>query len=284
MTGVLLFGALMVSVARSLSSRVHRRRVLGRLPHRSGRSVVRAPRRLVVRIDAADLAIGPDQFLTVWLASTGLTAASVGVLGEVGLILLAGAATGPPVVLAFMRGRRDQRRRAELATFADATASAVRGGASLSAALGASDASVSGPLAVELAELSRRIDQGVPIVEVFSTWATDPDDDVRLTGRAISMVAEHGGRTGDALERTATVLRSRTDLRDERTSMAAQARSSAHVLAVAPLAFMAVSGLADPRTLHFLVATPVGVACLVTGVGLDLLGARWMATTVKQAA
>ena len=80
-----------------------------------------------------------------------------------------------------------------------------------------------------------------------------------------------------AVDRVAATLRERRELRAEVRALATQARASAGVLAVAPLAFAALVSTIEPGVVGFLVTTPVGLACLAVGLGLDGLGALWMA-------
>jgi tight adherence protein B len=275
--------ALAVGLGVGVVAQWRRRRVMGRLRPVEPRPLVRAPRRLTRALEAADFTADPDQIATLWVGALGVSFGAVLVLGPPGMVVLVVAAIGPVVVLGLRQDRRNDRRRAELPAFAEATASAVRGGASLPSALGAARASTTGPLDVEVSRLAAELDRGLPVADTFAPWAADPDPDVRLVGQAISLVAAHGGRAGQALERTAAVLRSRDDLHRERLGMATQARASAVVMTAAPVAFAVVSGMADPRTFRFLFTTPLGIACLVAGTTLDLAGARWMASIVRRA-
>jgi tight adherence protein B len=63
-------------------------------------------------------------------------------------------------------------------------------------------------------------------------------------------------------------------------ALATQARASAWLLAVAPIGFAALMSTVEPRAVGFLVATPIGWACLATGIALDVVGAVWMARVV----
>jgi Flp pilus assembly protein TadB len=60
-------------------------------------------------------------------------------------------------------------------------------------------------------------------------------------------------------------------------ALATQARASAGVLAIAPVAFAGLVATVEPRAVAFLVASPLGVACLLLGLGLEGAGAAWMA-------
>jgi tight adherence protein B len=79
----------------------------------------------------------------------------------------------------------------------------------------------------------------------------------------------------------AATLRERRAVEREATALATQARSSALVIVLAPLAFAALSSLGDPRAGAFLVGTPTGLACLTAGLALDGLGAWWMHRIVR---
>ena len=58
--------------------------------------------------------------------------------------------------------------------------------------------------------------------------------------------------------------------------MSSQARLSALVIGVAPIAFAVLAAGMDGEGARFLLRTPLGLACLAVGLGLDGLGALWM--------
>ena len=68
----------------------------------------------------------------------------------------------------------------------------------------------------------------------------------------------------------------RHEVQAEVHALATQARTSAGLLAVAPLAFAGLVATIEPGAVAFLITSPVGVACLLLGVGLDAVGATWM--------
>jgi tight adherence protein C len=56
------------------------------------------------------------------------------------------------------------------------------------------------------------------------------------------------------------------------------------VIGLGPVAFALIVLRADPASAAFLIASPVGVACLLTGLALDAIGAWWMRVIVHAAA
>lgn len=85
------------------------------------------------------------------------------------------------------------------------------------------------------------------------------------------------------IDGVAASLRANLAVAAEVRALSSQARYSAMVIALAPLAFGVVAASADGRTADFLLRTRVGVACLAAGVALDVIGAWWMHRITKAA-
>lgn len=169
--------------------------------------------------------------------------------------------------------RRARRTPPDLALVLELLARELRGGASLAAAMAAlpSDADLG------LRELRRRVDQGAALGDELDRWSEGLDGrDSSLVRAVLRLGVSTGAALADALDRTAGVIRERRALDDELRALAAQSQASATMIAVAPLGFLIVFALADPSAMTFLVASPLGWACLLAGVALDLVGFWWM--------
>jgi tight adherence protein B len=93
----------------------------------------------------------------------------------------------------------------------------------------------------------------------------------------LTVALEAGGAPARAVDGVASTLRERAEVDREMRALATQARASAVVITVAPLAFATLGVVGDERTAHFLLRTPAGLGCLAAGVALDAVGAWWMA-------
>ena len=82
------------------------------------------------------------------------------------------------------------------------------------------------------------------------------------------------------LDGVAASLRERVALEREVSALSSQSRASAVVLVVAPVVFAAAAAVVDDRILNVLVGRPIGWACMGLGLGLDALGAFWMARLI----
>jgi tight adherence protein B len=181
--------------------------------------------------------------------------------------------------------RRAARRDAQLPEAFERLASALRAGRSLADALREVAADVPEPLRAELTGPCAALVAGASTDAAVAAWrrTAAPSPDLDLATTALALAAQAGGEVGRACDRVAATLRERRELRAEARALATQARASAGVLTVAPLAFALLVSAIEPGVLGFLATTGPGLACTAIGLSLDAAGAIWMARTVDRA-
>lgn len=173
--------------------------------------------------------------------------------------------------------REALRRRQQIPDALERMASALRTGSSLPQALGDAGRTTEPPFGSELAKLARALDAGVPLAVVLDRWtAAYSDRCTRLTATALALATRVGAVPAQAIDGVASTLRERAGLAAERHAQATQARTSAIVLSLAPLGFMALLITTNDAAAQFLFTTPLGWVCLLLGISLDILGAFWM--------
>ena len=96
----------------------------------------------------------------------------------------------------------------------------------------------------------------------------------------MALAVEAGGSVAVVLDGVTDTLRDRIALDREVAALSSQARASAAVLVVAPMAFAGLAASADHRVADVLFGRPLGWACLAGGALLDAMGALWMARLV----
>lgn len=227
---------------------------------------------------------------TAWPLLVVSAAAGVVVLGALGGPLLAavgaGALAGAPLVVRpGLQRRVDRRRDEQLPPALDRLAAELRSGRTLGPALIAVAEHAAPPLGTELRALASGLQHGASVTTVLQRWAQGPraSAEVHLAASALALGSEAGGELARSVDDVAATLRERRELRAEARALATQARASAAVLVLAPPAFTLLVSTVEPGTLRFLLGSAPGLACLVGGVALDLIGARWMARIVAAA-
>lgn len=167
----------------------------------------------------------------------------------------------------------------------EAVARALRGGRSLVQAVDEAAASLPrGPAVDDLSDVVGAVRSGVPLAAALASWATKGEDARVLAGAALTLGAEVGGASARSLDAAASGLRDRAALAREVRALTSQARASALVMVLAPVGFVIVAGAADRRIVATLLTTPTGLACITLGLGLDAIGAGWMARMTRQVA
>lgn len=184
------------------------------------------------------------------------------------------------------RRRATDQRDHQLPEALERMASSLRAGRSITTAVCEVAAATEPPLGPGLGRAAAALEHGAALEHTIDAWvaASAPSPDLALATTAVELGGEAGGEVARALDRVAATLRERRELRAEVRALATQARASAGVLTVAPLAFAAIVSTIEPGVAGFLLTTPVGWACLTVGLVLDGLGALWMARIVRDAA
>ncbi len=246
----------------------------------------RGPLWLRVRLEDAAMPGRPGHWAGAW---AGVATAAV-VLGWLGggpvtaLLGLGVASGGPWLLLGARRGRAAAAVEAGLPPVLEATARGLRAGASLPVALAAAASGSAPTIASDLALVANRAAEA-GLVTALDGWAAErPLPGVRLAAAALTLASEVGGGGSRALDGVALTLRQRQAVAGEVRALATQARLSAVVLTLAPLAFAALAAAGDPRTAEVLLRSPLGQACLAIGLGLDAAGAAWMARITRAGA
>jgi len=232
--------------------------------------------------DAAVRWTTPVPPAAVVAGGAGVTVAALA-LGPVTLALsVLGLAVAPILVGRQRRARALVKRRSQLPQALERLASAMRSGSSLPVALGEAGRATSDPLGPELAALALGASEGQPIAAVLDGWTRQHDDPgTRLAATALVLATVVGVAPARAVDGVAATLRERLEVSAERRALASQARTSAVVLSAAPLLFALLLGMSDGAAGRFLLHSRAGWVCLAVGLGLDALGAWWMACLTR---
>lgn len=159
----------------------------------------------------------------------------------------------------------------------------LRSGSSLTAAIiGAGTGVGTRPSDDVLGGLVDELVVGRPLVPSVARWGAGArrQPNRRLAAVALELTAESGGASATVLDGVTETLRDRVALEREVVALSSQSRASAVLLVVAPVVFTMLVGAVEPRLWSTLWGSAVGRVCVVAGLGLDVLGAVWMARLI----
>jgi tight adherence protein B len=138
---------------------------------------------------------------------------------------------------------------------------------------------------VAVAEAMKRAgDDADDLRKALAAEATDVRADVALAAQAARRASSVGQHPAAVFDRAAATLRERAACRDEQRAHTAQARLSARVLTIVPVAFAAFTVTTNPSVRQVYLGSPVGALVVVAGAALNVIGWWWMRRIVERAA
>jgi tight adherence protein B len=162
----------------------------------------------------------------------------------------------------------------EVADWCELVARALRSGTSLSGSI-AAGAAVDSAMAPMAATVMRQAARGEPLVVALDAVRVDPSSAAGLGIAVLRSCARFGGPAAAPLERAAATLRAREAVLAEQRAHSAQARLSARVLTLIPVALLALLATTDAKV-RAAILTPAGATVVVLGAALNGLGSLWM--------
>ena len=183
----------------------------------------------------------------------------------------------------FGRRRLVRRRREALPLTLELLARELRSGVTLLSAL--DHVATSADPSLDLPALVERLRHGAGLPTAIEWWVArfDPEDASVIAG-VFHLGTETGTAVAGALDRAAAGIRARGELAAEVRALTAQSRASAVMVGAAPVGFGALLALAEPSAVSFLFGSGLGLACLTTGILLDVIGFWWMHRLVARVA
>ena len=164
--------------------------------------------------------------------------------------------------------------------FADAVgalAAAVRSGASLTQAVRYAMTEAAPPVRDDLTRIVAQLDTGIALEQALRSWPDlRPSANVELVVGALELHRRSGGDLPAVLDQVVGAIRDRVSITREVRSLTAQARMSAWILGCLPVGFFAFLWLTSRRDIEGAMSTPVGIACVLAGLFLELGAFAWI--------
>ena len=199
-----------------------------------------------------------------------------------GLLAASGGLMLPWLFHANKRRRRLQAVMTALPDASDLMARAMRAGHSLTQSIEIMGLQAPPPLAAEFARVFQQQTLGVPLREVLLELGRRvPARDLQFLITAIMVQRETGGDLAEILDRTAQLLRERIRVKGQVQVYTAQGRLTGWILALLPVALLALISLFSPEYSRILFHDPVGRKLLYGGGLFIAMGAFVISRIVR---
>lgn len=215
-----------------------------------------------------------------WVPLLALAVVPIGAWLGVGMfsLVVASASIGVSALLRWAaRLREPARYERALVAALEALARQLRGGAGLTVALAEVSQSTGGLLGSDLHEVHRVLARGERFGAALRQWSQRRSDPaVAHVVAGLGLGHASGALRARHVEELAEGLRVAQRAQSEAAAWASQAGASAVIMVVCPLAFSLLLATGDVAVRNFFLHTPLGWACLGSGLGLDLAAAAAM--------
>jgi len=253
-------------------------RVPGTLPRASSaRSWWRA--RLERGLARYEIPASPDDLIPVLLVGIGmvvLVAVAVSVVfAAVGSGSIALLVSAPPALRA-LDAHRARSVQAAIPGLLRRVADELRSGGTIVTAIDAV-ASTPGPISASMTRVLGEVHLGGSLIDGLERWAAHAETaDARVVAGALSIAEELGGPSATALDGLASSFEDRLAVVAEARALSTQARLSAWIVGLAPIAFLGFTALSDATALRVLTTSAPGRVCLAVGLLLEALAMAWI--------
>lgn len=224
----------------------------------------------------AGLAWEPSDLAGMTVASTVVPAAVVGALTSalvpavtVGLV----GALLPLFVIHRRVSRRSSALNAQVVETLEVVASSLRSGFGFTQSLDLAAREQPEPISGELLQAIHEVNLGVSTDEALQRLVDRTGDaELALAVNAVVIQRRVGGDLSEVLGNIALMIRERIRIRGEIKTLTAQARMSAWIIGLLPIALAVVLTLMQPEQMRVLIDDPVGRVLVLVGGGLQIVG------------
>jgi tight adherence protein B len=242
--------------------------------------------RLALRLDLAGIVRTPAEWVVLGCSASLLIAVLLTLLTQSPLLgILAGALVGWLGMRLIVSVRISRRRAAfadQLPDVFQLVAGSLESGFSLPQALDAVVREDTQPAAGEFSRALAETRIGSDVEDALERVAGRMDStDLRWTVMAIRIQRSVGGNLAEVLRNTVDTMRERGQLRRQVRALSAEGRLSAYVLIALPLLLGVWMFFTRGSYMRPLYTTPLGLAMLIGGTLLMMVGIVWMRRVIK---
>ncbi len=219
-------------------------------------------RNIRTQLARANVKLTVGEYLAAIIIATVGLAALAFLLRRDPLLTLAAGVVGfflPRFYISYLQGKRLKAFNDQLGDILNMLVSGIRAGYSVLQAMEAISKEMGPPASEEFARLVREVQLGIPMSQALDNLLRRvPSDDLDMTITAIKVQQEVGGNLAEVLDNISFTIRERVRIKGEIRALTAQARASAYIVSLLPVAVAVMVYMINPKFMGKMFTHPCG--------------------------
>lgn len=241
---------------------------------RGGTQVV--SEKLEEELAAAGIKISGEEYLRIWLMAIFGPAVLLAIFRVSVVTILAVMAVGlalPPMVISNARKKKAVLFNKQLGEGLMVMSNSLRAGYSFQVAMESIAKDMQPPISQEFQMTLREMDMGLPMETALRHMVErTKNDDVKILVSAILISSQVGANLADVLDSISSTIRERIELREQVGVLTAQGRLSGMIVGLLPVVMVLFLMVTNPSYILDFIETPLGIALLVAGAVMEVVG------------
>lgn len=149
----------------------------------------------------------------------------------------------------------------------------IKAGQSLTQSMERVVGNINGPLSQEFSLVLNKVRLGMSVEDALNEFGERiPRQDVQMFVTAVNILKETGGNLSETFQTIVTTVRERQKVEKKIEALTAQGNMQAVIITLVPFFLLLVFAVLDPAYIKPLFTTPLGWACLVLILTLQIIG------------
>lgn len=241
-----------------------------------GKSLKFVSEKLEGELEAAGIQISGEEYLRIWVMATVLPALLLLLLGGTVITALAFMVLGlmiPPIIVGNARKKRASFFDKQLGEALLIMSNSLRAGYTFQQSMESISRDMQPPLSDEFKIVIREIDMGASMETALNHMVErTKNDDVKILVSAVLISSQVGANLADVLDNISGTIKGRLEMKEQIKVLTAQGKMSGMIVGALPIVLFLVLMIINPSYIGSFIASPTGIAMLMFGLVMEVIG------------
>lgn len=232
--------------------------------------------KLESELAAAGIKISGEEFLQIWVVAIFGPALILAMFQVSVITIMAVMIMGlalPPMMISNARKKKAALFNKQLGEGLMVMSNSLRAGYSFQTAMESIAKDMQPPLSEEFQMTLREMEMGLPLETALKHMVErTKNDDVKILVSAILISSQVGANLADVIDSIAGTIRERIELREQVGVLTAQGKLSGMIVGLLPIVVVLFLMITNPSYIMEFVETPIGIAMMIAGIVMEIVG------------